>query len=158
MRLKIEYIPPDVMEEVVIRCHSRTENVEAIERAVKNLVSSQGEFAASLGDVEYFIPENDILFFETLDGKIGVHTTKNMYYTGYKLFELENIMPKSFVRVSKCCILNSSKVSSLAHNLTGASRVTFYDSDKAVYVSRNYYKILKEKIYEMRLHNKRGGM
>lgn len=153
MKLKVEYIPSDMEEEVVIRCHTKTERIGQIERILEKLLVSNDEMAVTLGEVEYYIPKSEILFFETLDGKIGVHTAKNMYYTGYKLFELENIMPHNFIRVSKSCVLNVEKVSSLAHNLAGASRVTFYGSDKAVYVSRNYYKILKEKIYELRFHN-----
>ena len=154
MKLKVEYIPSDGDEEVIIRCRSRTEEIKQIEHMIEQLLSVHTEMAVTLGDVEYYVPKNEILFFETLDGKVTVHTVNKMYYTKHKLFELERIMPYNFIRVSKSCILNAEKVSSLAHNLAGASRVTFYGSDKAVYVSRAYFKFLKEKIYNLRfLHN-----
>ena len=34
------------------------------------------------------------------DGKIYAHTQKKTYSCEYKLFELENILPSSFVRIS----------------------------------------------------------
>lgn len=154
MKLKVEYIPSFGEEEVVIRCHAKTDEIRQIEHVLEQLLSAHTEMAVTLGDVEYYVPKNEILFFETLDGKVAVHTANNMYYTKHKLFELENIMPHNFIRVSKCCVLNAAKVSSLAHNLAGASRVTFYGCDKAVYVSRAYFKFLKEKIYNLRFsHN-----
>lgn len=153
MKLKIEYLPPGNEEEIVIRCFSKNEQIKQIEHTLEKILSSHAELAVTLGDTEYYIPKNEILFFETLDGKVAVHTANGMYYTKHKLFELENTMPCSFLRVSKSCILNAEKVNSLAHNLAGASRVTFYGSDKIVYVSRAYYKDLKEKIYNLRFNN-----
>ena len=111
--------------------------------------------ALTLGDTEYFVRKQDILFFETVDGRVKAHTADGMYDTRYKLFELEEIMPASFLRVSKSCILNSAAVRTLSHNLAGASRVTFHGSEKIVYVSRAYYKILREKIESMRIRTDR---
>ncbi len=64
----------------------------------------------------------------------------------HKLYELEELLPRAFIRISKSAILNSSKVYSIARNLTASSRVEFFGSHKAVFVSRNYYKLLKDKI------------
>lgn len=157
MKLRIEIADDDTAEEVIVRCRSKTEQVRLIERTLEELLGTDAEMVVMLGDTEYYLPKRDILFFETDDGKITVHTDANMYYTKYKLFELEAIMPPNFVRVSKSCILNAAKVSSLSHNLTGASRVTFYGTDKIVYVSRSYFKYLKDKIYELRFRNQDGS-
>lgn len=51
------------------------------------------EFSFSLGGTEYFIDVHDILFFETQDKKVSVHTSDGMYYTDRKLFELINLLP-----------------------------------------------------------------
>lgn len=150
MKLRVEIVEDDADEEIILRCNSKTESIGLIERALEELLDADAEMAVTLGDTEYYLSKREVLFFETYDGRVTVHTAQSMYYTRYKLFELETLMPPSFVRVSKSCILNAAKVSSLSHNLTGASRATFYGTDKIVYVSRSYYKLLKEKIYELR--------
>ena len=48
----------------------------------------------TLGDTEYYIPRSEILFFETDgQGRITAHTAKHLYYTAYRLFELERLLP-----------------------------------------------------------------
>lgn len=157
MKLRVETVEEDAEEEIVLRCRTNgvsRAQIRRVEQMLEELFAADAEIAVTLGDTEYYLSKRDILFFETYDGKITVHTDAKMYYTKYKLFELEAVMPPSFVRVSKSCILNAAKVSSLSHNLTGASRATFYGTDKIVYVSRSYYKYLKEKIYELRFQGK----
>ena len=71
-----------------------------------------------------------------------------MYYSNYKLYELEQLLPRSFVRISKSCIINTAKVSAVNKNLAGASEVRFLKTHKKVFVSRMYYKIFKERLDE----------
>ena len=85
-----------------------------------------------------------VLFFETEGGIIRAHTADDEFDVKFKLYELEEKLPRSFVRVSKSTILNIRKVYSITRNLTGASKVEFRDSHKIVYCSRNYYKSLKD--------------
>lgn len=153
MKLRVEITQEAEEEEIILRCRARTEQIARIERTLEQLMGTDTEMILTLGDTEYYIPIRDILFFETCDGKVTAHTAARMFYTQYKLFELELLLPPSFVRVSKCCILNAAAISALSHNLTGASRVMFRGTEKIVYVSRSYYKILKEKIYDMRFRH-----
>lgn len=71
-------------------------------------------------------------------------------YIKYRLYELEEILPKYFVRVSKSTILNVNQVYSIDKNITSSSIIKFSKSYKQVYVSRNYYKILKQRLEERR--------
>jgi DNA-binding LytR/AlgR family response regulator len=73
-----------------------------------------------------------------------------MYTAPYKLFELENILPSSFVRISKSSIANVMRISSLSRELVGNGEITFTRSDKKTYFSRGYYKILRDRIEEIR--------
>ena len=150
MRLRVEISPETAEEEVVIRCRERDARTVSLERAVESIIGCSTDMMLTLGDTEYYIPKKELLFFETYDGKVTAHTADRMLYTSYKLFELESIMPKSFVRVSKSCIVNIDAIGAIAKNLTGASRVMFRGTEKAVYVSRSYYKVLKEKIEALR--------
>lgn len=79
------------------------------------------------------------------------HTKKDVYQTKYRLYELEELLSGSFIRVSKSTILNVSHVLSIKKNLTASSEVWFEGTHKQVYVSRNYYKQLKQRLEEKRL-------
>ena len=101
-------------------------------------------------DTEYYLNINDILFFETSENSVEAHTEKEVYKIKYRLYELEEMLPNNFVRVSKSTILNVNQIYSINRNLTSSSLVQFYKSYKQVYVSRNYNKILKQRLEERR--------
>lgn len=147
MKVRIEESGDD---EIVIRCKKQTSEIFKLAYEIENL-ASHGELLLSIGNKEYYVKKTDILFFETEDGKIIAHTEENMYRSDYKLYELEEKLPSYFVRISKSCIVNVMKISCINRNITGASKVTFLNTEKEVYCSRSYLKLLKEKIDEMRL-------
>lgn len=149
MKIRIE-ISDSQDEEVIIRCKERTEKIRLLEQTIENVVRSDNLLVLYIGNTEYYISKKDILFFETYDGKVCAHTKERMYMTNYKLFELEDIMPSYFVRVSKSVIVNVKMISSLCRELTGNGEITFTDCDKNTYFSRGYYRILKDKIEEVR--------
>lgn len=153
MKLRIEMSDDLPCDEVIIRCKNADERVRRLQNAFSEIIDGRGgsELVLTIGDMEYFVPVSDILFFETESGKVAAHTSEKMYFSESKLYELEKILPRSFVRVSKSCVLNSAKVVSISKSLTGSSEVLFANSYKKAYVSRLYYKILKDLIYETRL-------
>ena len=73
-----------------------------------------------------------------------------MYETQYRLYELEEILPRYFMRVSKSTIVNLNQIYSITRNITASSLVEFYGTIKKVYVSRNYYKALIDRMGEKR--------
>ncbi len=157
MKLRVELIDECDEQEIIVRCHAGNAKLQLLERAMETLLDADSEMILTLGGTEHYVPKRDILFFETADGKVAAHTADKMFYTSYRLLELEAILPPSFVRASKSCIINASAVASLAHNLTGASLVAFRGTEKAVYASRAYYKILREKIHEIRFPGSHKG-
>lgn len=137
-------------DEVVIVCSERNEKIKRLERVIEATLGADAEMVLTLGETEYFVPKRDVLFFETSSGKVTAHTRGKMYYAPYTLFALEGILSEGFMRVSKSCIVNVTEVCAISHAITGNGEVLFRDSDKKVYVSRGYYKALKEKIYDMK--------
>lgn len=150
VKVRIE-ISPDSEEEVVIRAHTLSDEVRRISDAVNSAVGKEMTVALTDGDGEFFIPIGEILFFETDGGKTTAHTADRMYYAPYKLYELENTLPRTFVRVSKSCVVNTARISSISRNPMGASETRFTDSYKKIYISRSYYKTVREIIEETRL-------
>lgn len=151
MKIKIEIDENLTEEEIVIRGSALTEEMAAVQRAVADVLARKQTLTFYKNETEYYIPLDEILFFETDDGGISAHTAADVYTVKYKLYELEQVLPRNFIRVSKSTILNVSKVYSVERNLTASSVVQFAGSHKQVYVSRYYYKSLKISLEEKRL-------
>ncbi len=151
MRIKIEIDESLQEEEIVIRCKSLSDDVVSIQRRITDAVNSRMQLEVSRNGTEYYIMLDEILFFETDTSGVLVHTAKNIYETKYRLYELEDLLPGQFVRISKSAILNAAKVREVNKNITGASEVGFVGTPKKVFVSRNYFKLLMEKLEEKRL-------
>ena len=153
--MKIEIrISDSEPESVVITCREHSEQVLLIESAVENALRGVGEMMLHIDGTEYYVPKNEILFFESYDGKVYAHTSDRMYLSTYRLFELEDIMPSYFVRISKSVVVNIKLISSLHRELTGNGELTFKGCGKKTYFSRGYYKVLKDKIEEVRFSGK----
>lgn len=138
-------------DEIIIRCSERNETVARLEAVIQRILSEESELTLFLDGTQYYIPTRQILFFETGEKLIGAHTVSDMFYTDRKLYELEERLPYYFVRISKSCIINTLEVISIKKNITGPGEVCFKNCTKKVYVSRAYYKTLKDRIYEVRL-------
>lgn len=152
MKIKIEIDEALAEDEVIIRCRGMTEEVTAIQKAVSDVSSAAQKFTFYKGNTEYYLTLDEILFFETDNTGISAHTRTETYQTKYKLYELEDILPGFFMRVSKSALLNTNHIYSINRNLTASSVVAFSDTHKQVYVSRYYYKPLISKLEEKRLH------
>lgn len=150
MKIRIELDETLQEEEVIIRCRSLSEQVQQIQRAISDSITSKNKMEFTKGERQYFLPLDDILFFETDGGMVAAHTTQDMFQTRLKLYELEEILPGHFMRISKSSILNTNLVYAISRNLTASSVVEFQSSHKQVYVSRNYYKALIRKLEEKR--------
>ena len=139
MKIKIEIDESLSEDEVLIRCRGLTEQVTEIQKAVSEVVNTSQKFVFYRGNTEYY-----------LDG-INAHTRDNIYQTKYKLYELEDLLPGCFMRISKSSIVNTNHIYSISRNLTASSVVAFAGTHKQVYVSRYYYKPLVNKLEEKRM-------
>lgn len=143
MKIRVEIDPEMLEEEVIIRCPELTDSVSQIQRTIAEVTNRKQRFAFYKGEREFFFALSDILFFETEETGICAHTGNDVYSVKYKLYELEEMLPKYFIRVSKSTILNVNQIFSLDWNLTSSSTVSFRNTHKQVYVSRRYSKTLK---------------
>lgn len=150
MKIRIELDENLREEEVVIRCQGLTKEVLKIQKVLADAASKSQRFVFYKGNTEYYLPLESILFFETEEKNVYAHTAEEVYQVHYRLYELEELLPRNFMRVSKSAILNTEKVLSISRNLGASSVVEFWHTHKQVYVSRYYYKPLKLKLEEKR--------
>ena len=149
LRIRVE-IAQDRDEEIVIRCRERNDRIRLLESVVESTLGSGGVLALSIGDTEYYIPKSDVLFFESLGGKVCAHTVDGMYVTPYRLFELEGALPACFLRISKSAVVNVMPISSMRRELSGGGLLTFRETKKTVRFSRAYAHRLRALIEELR--------
>ncbi|MCR6516157.1 MAG: LytTR family DNA-binding domain-containing protein [Clostridium sp.] len=150
MNIKIEVLEKLKDYEIIIRCNEINDEIREINNAIINSISKYHKITFFKENTEYYISLENILFFETEENSINAHTTKDIYKVKYKLYELEDLLPGNFMRVSKSTILNTNKIYSITRSLSSASKVEFLNTYKQVYVSRFYYKPLKIKLQEKR--------
>lgn len=150
MKIKIEFEENLQEEEIIIRCNSLTEKIQKIQKTLSEVENTKEKMILFKNETEYYLNLEDILFFETGLHGIEAHTIDNIFQCKFKLYELEEILPGSFMRISKSAILNTNKVYAINRNLTASSVIEFKNAHKQVYVSRNYYKPLKNKLEEKR--------
>ena len=149
MKIRIE-TDTDIEEEIVIKCRQLTPEIIRLQQMLTEAAGSSRQLVLFRGDTEYYIETADILFFETEGTSVMAHTAADVYETRFRLYELEELLPASFMRISKSSIVNTDRIYSINRNLTASSAVEFQGTHKQVYVSRGYYKALKEKLEEMR--------
>ena len=94
----------------------------------------------------FFIPLNDILYFEAVDSKIFFYTSGKMYESALKLYKIEETTKNmSFARISKTTIANLRKMTSIKKAENARLIATMISGEKLV-VSRQYVSEIKRKL------------
>lgn len=151
MKIRVEIDENAAEEEVILRCRELNDETIAIQKRLAEVVNEGRKLAVTRGELEYYLELQEILFFETAGNVVAVHTAGQIYETHLRLYELEELLPGSFLRVSKSAILNTSRIRCVRKNITGASEVEFDGTQKKAFVSRSYFKLLTDKLEEKRL-------
>lgn len=150
MKVQIE-IDKNLEEEyVTIHCRELDDNILRIQEALSAQQSDSNVVILHRDEKEFYLPLKNILFFETENKTVMAHTKTEMYESDYKLYELEEMLPGYFKRISKSAIVNLNHVYSITKNITASSLIEFANCHKQVYVSRSYYKALIDRLAEKR--------
>ena len=150
MKINIELDSNLKKIELVIKTPDLNSDVKLFKELVEKALFDSQKIIFYNGDSEYFISLEDILFFETDEDKVYAHTSGEFFEVKFKLYELEQIIPFFYCRISKSSIINTRAIYSLEKSFSGSSTASFSNSKKQVHISRHYYKILKDKLKEMR--------
>lgn len=148
MKVRIELDDSLADAELVIRVSRIDERIQKIQAVLEETSAPTILFYKE--NSEYFVDLSAILFFETDGNKIFAHARNDAYEVKLKLYELEELLPRYFCRISKSTIANVKAIYSLEKSFSGTSSVQFSDTHKKVHVSRHYYQLLKGKLSEVR--------
>ncbi|KRL03552.1 LytTR family DNA-binding domain-containing protein [Liquorilactobacillus capillatus] len=146
MKIRVD-IDSDLNEtEIIIRAARYSKEVKQLTQNLQSLEEEE-PLLVYKGMTKYYLKTETILFFETSARQLYVHTANDVYGIKARLYELEKTLPQKFLRVSKSAILNIDQIFALTHSVS-SNLVQFQNSHKQIYVSRKYYKNLKERLEE----------
>lgn len=150
MKIRIEIDENLIEEEVIIRSSSLNDHVLEIQKSISEISRQENQIVFYKEETEYYLPLGEILFFETDGKEIHAHTASDIYKIKHRLYELEEILPGYFMRVSKSTILNTRCIYAINRSVSTSCTVQFKNTHKQVYVSRYYYKPLRSRLEEKR--------
>ncbi len=173
MKIRIDLVDDLIEDEVLIRCGRVDDKILKIQQFISEQGAQPGAAATAQSapaatapaasqsaqpqpaemtfykdNQEFYFPIGNVLFFETDGDRIYAHTASEVFRIKYRLYELDAVLPKQFVRASKSAVINVTHVYSVSRNITASSLVEFKNSHKHVYVSRHYYKEVRQRLNE----------
>lgn len=150
LKLRIEFDDNLQEEEIIIRCRELSPQIIHLKETVSETLLKNETISFFKGETRIYLSLEEILFFETDQNVVFAHTCDDCYEIHHRLYELEELLPSYFLRVSKSTILNTKQIFSIDKNLYASSTVCFRHTHKQVFVSRHYYKPLITKLENKR--------
>lgn len=144
MKVNISYISSE-QEEADLRVKQGHNSLDELYRIITQETYKDRTLNVTIGENKYKLNCKHVFYIESMDDKVWVHTNKKEFEYKKKLYELEEELPESFVRISKSVILNLDQVEHYSPQLNGIMKAVL-NNGKEVYISRKYLKTLRYKI------------
>ncbi len=129
-------------EEVIIYAKEKSELVDEIAKLASQeelrLIGYKDKDAVRL-DL------NDVFFFTVEDNKVFAVTEKEKLSLRLRLYQIEEKLSSSFVKINQSCIANIKKIERFSASFSGSLQVRFKNGH-IDYVSRRQLKNVKERL------------
>lgn len=137
-------IDPSLPEAIIAEVHQQSELTDEIEALVMQYTGAdkitgyaqEERTVISFRDIECVFVEN---------GKTYAVTKEGRYRLKLRLYEAEQLLPSSFLRLNKSALGNPAWMKAFTSSLTGAIDVTFQCGHRE-YVSRRCFPTIKRRI------------
>ena len=145
--MKISLEPANLQEnEIIIRGNISSPEIESLLSFI-NSANTRGKLILQREDEQFFVDYKEVIYFESFDGKVLVHTQSGEYQTKQKLYEvLDTLKAQPFVQISKSVIVNIDFVKSVSAEFSGNYSLKLKTGKEVLTISRKYFKEFKEKI------------
>lgn len=147
MKVKFEKVPTPDKESAVIKAMAMTEDIQS---AIELLEAGSGSIAVTREGQTYLCKIRDIYYIESVDKKTFLYTKNECFETRYRLYELEEMLNRYFLRCSKAMIVNMRKIKAVKSELGGRMNATLLNGEVIV-ISRSYVKELKQRLLDRRI-------
>lgn len=146
INLKVELIISEDIKDpsALIKSNSLTNNIKKAidileEKELKSFIHVKRNNNIS------FLKFEEIYLIKVENRKVNVFTEKQKYTTNKRLYELEEILDDSFIRISKSSIVNIKKIDYIAPSFKGIMFMTLENGLKDN-ISRKYLHDFKRKL------------
>ena len=131
-------------EEVIATVHARSSLMDQIEALVMQYTGSD-RIAAYTEDDMKMLPFEEIECITVLDGKTyAIDTGNKRYRLKQRLYELEDLLPSSFIRINKSTLANEKRIERFTASFSGAVDAVFQCGYRE-YVSRRCFAEIKRR-------------
>lgn len=144
--MKIQLIIDEKIQETEIQIRTNQYN-EQIEQLMKQLqdIRTTTAIEGYLQQEIHVLKIKDIYYIYAEGAKVFLQTLNHEFESKRKLYELESMLSKDFVRVSKSTLVNMDKIVSIQMGRIGSTEIIL-DDESSVHVSRKYLKELKKRL------------
>ncbi len=144
MRFKL-IIDKNKAEEVVVTAHARTDLVDELEALVMHHGGTD-PIPVYTEDTLKMLPVSQIECITVLEGKTwAVASDGKRYRLKQRLYEMEAILPPSFIRINKSALANEARLDRFAVTYSGGVDAVF-QSGYTEYVSRRCFAQIKRRL------------
>ena len=141
MKLKV-IIDKEKEEEVVVTAHQRTALIDEIEALISKHTDRIPGYTED--DIK-MLSVSEIECVTVLDGKTYAIDSKNhRYRLKHRLYELEAVLPSSFIRINKSTLANEARLDRFAVTIAGSVDAVF-KCGYTEYVSRRCFAQIKRR-------------
>jgi DNA-binding LytR/AlgR family response regulator len=145
MKVEILYVNSPEEECAVLQVCQNHPGIMKLQEMIEKGIYQTMTIPCFLGEQSYSISCEHILYIETIQEMLFVHTGSKVYEAKKRLYELEEILPEQFARISKSVIMNLKHVEYYSPLANGLMKATFYNGEET-YISRKYLRLLRTKI------------
>lgn len=145
MKVEIRYVNSPEEERAVLQVCQNHPGINKLQEIIEKGTYQTLTIPCFLGEQIYSISCEHILFIETIQDMLFVHTGSRIYEAKKRLYELEEILPDYFARISKSAIMNLKQVEYYSPLANGLMKASFYNGEET-YISRKYLRLLRAKI------------
>lgn len=144
--MKITLEPASLSEvEVIIRGDTGDPEIARLLRLLGSKTS--GRLMVLRDEEQFVLDTSQIVYLETAENRVLVHTAAETYESKQKLYELmEQLGRQSFVQVSKSTIVNLACVKSIQAEFSGNYLIKLKNRKEKLTLSRKYFREFKERI------------
>ena len=133
-------------EDIVATVHAPSALTEKIQQLVQEYTGTD-RVAAWLEDDIQMLPFSEIVCITVLEGKtLAVDRNGKKYRLKQRLYELEAVLPPSFIRINKSAIANEQQIERFAAYFSGGVDAVFRGGYRE-YVSRRCFAQIKRRYH-----------
>lgn len=126
---------------VTIYTDKMSDEISSVINIIKN--ENNSKLYGFLDNELYFINFEDVFLLYSENGKVYAKTSKNSYLLKFRLYQLEEMLDKNFIRISNSEIINIKKVKNLDFAMIGTIKINFINGTYT-YASRRFIKKIKD--------------